>query len=208
MSPRALIPGVRIEVISNNQSLKLYADPEAEEREDTMVPALYVEAVTGATFELRVTLEKEFVRGPCDAVRVGVKYDGEVQRHYQCLLPKATRHGRIATFSKIKSYNTDLGRWQHGSTAFGQLNTSQYSNVAHPVETSLNISTAEAVCGPSPKELQDLGTISVKVQRVRDTGSYKAPYQPGKSPQQRIDIIPEKALKGRAISHSVEYAET
>jgi len=204
MSPRALIPGVRIEVISNNQSSKLYANPEAEEREDTDVPAHYVEAVTGGTFELRVTLEKEFVRGPCDAVRVGVKYDGEAHRHYRSLLKNSMRHDRVATFSELRNYNAELGRWQRGSTAFGQLTTSQYSNVTHSVKTLLNLSTAEAVCGPSPKELQDLGTISIKVQRVRYTGTYKAPYKPAKGPQQRIENVPEKALKGRPISHSVE----
>jgi len=204
MSPRALIPGVRIEVISNNQSLNLYADPDAEEREDTAVPAHYVEAVTGATFKLRVTLEKDFVRGPCDAVRVGVRYDGEDRRHTLLLLKSSMRHDRVATFSEIRSYNADLGRWQRGRTAFGQLSTSQCLSSAHPTETLLTISTAEAVYGPSPKELRCLGTISVKVKRVRYTGVYKAPNKPAKGPGNRIENVPEKALKGRAISHSVE----
>ena len=204
MSPRALIPGVRIEVISNNRISKLYADPEAEEREKTEVPALYVEAVTGATFEVHVTLEKDFVRGPCDAVRVGVRYDGEDRRHTYHLLKGSMHHDRTAKFREIRSYNADLGRWQCGKTAFGQLNTSQCSSSAHSVGALLTISTAEAVCGPLPKELQGLGTISVKVKRIRYTGGYKAPHQPGKGLGNRIENVPEKALKGRAISHSVE----
>jgi len=204
MSPGALIPGVRIEVISNNQSLNLYADPEAEEKKDTDVPALYVEAVTGSTFEVRVILGNDFVRGPCDAICVGVRYDGEDRRHTKYLLRKLKRQNRIATFSEVTSYNADLGRWQRGSTAFGQLHTSQCSSFAHSIKTLLTISTAEAVCGPSPKRLRDLGTISVKVERVRFTGDYKAPHEPGKCPGTRVENVPEKALKGRAISHSVE----
>lgn len=204
MSPRALIPGVRIEVISNNQSLNLYADPDAEEREITDVPALYVEAVTGATFKVRVILDETFVRGPCDAVRIGVRYDAQDRRQTQYLLQSSMRQDRIATFSDVRSYNADLGRWQRGRTAFGQLNTSQCPTSRFSIETLLSISTAEAVCGPAPKELERLGTISVEVKRVGYTGSYKAPNQPKKGPQDRIDTVPEKALKGRSITHSVE----
>lgn len=127
MEGPAFIPGVTIAVISNNESLKLYSDPDAEEKEATEVPVRYVEAVTGAKFEVQVTLDEGFLAGPCDAARVAVAYDGETHGYATDITQSTRAVKRVAQFGRICIGTTSRGTQQWGDTSFGHLHAGRRS---------------------------------------------------------------------------------
>jgi hypothetical protein len=56
------------------------------------------------------------------------------------------------------------------------------------------------------KEFKELGTICVKLWRVHKQG--KAHQWTAKDPNEGMSSVPEKALKGRAISCTTRYEHT
>ena len=121
----ALHEGVKVEVISNGAALPMYDDPDAAET-DLSIPQHYVEAVTGATFSIRVTLTSKFQKGPCDAVRISVNYDGESVCFIQDVLKQS--HGpleRHAHFVEVCRQDTLTGLWVRGKPSFARLETSE-----------------------------------------------------------------------------------
>ena len=122
--------GVKVEIISNNQSLPLYPDPDAGNAGDRGGTIQYVEAVTGATFEIHITLEKDFRWGPCDLVQVLAKYDGDqtgwnkdVRRNDYSPRPRAV-------FNNLTTWCPASQQWKTGSLSFGALQTST-SSILH-----------------------------------------------------------------------------
>ena len=78
-SPLFTPSNIQLRIISNHQTLQLYGDPDAEVFADPFARKHYVEAITGAKFEIQVALGSMFdvsqLHG-LDCVRVLVKYDG------------------------------------------------------------------------------------------------------------------------------------
>ena len=124
--------GVKVEIISNTQSLPLYPDPDAGNTGAAGGTTRYVEAVTGATFEVRVTLEKEFRWGACDAVRVIAKYDGETSGWNKDIeyndYPTKAHYRSCARFTNITFWCPASRQWKTGSLSFGALETSKSSS--------------------------------------------------------------------------------
>ena len=121
----ALHEGVQIEIISNGAALPMYDDPDAAEA-DFSTPQHYVEAITGATFSIRVTLTSKFQKGPCDAVRISVNYDGDSVSHIQDVLKQG--HGplvRHAHFVEVNILDPLTGLWVKGKSSFARLETSK-----------------------------------------------------------------------------------
>ena len=121
----ALHEGVKVEVISNGAALPMYNDPDAAET-DLLTPQHYVEAVTGATFSIRVTLTSKFQKGPCDAVRISVNYDGDSVCYIQDVL-KQSHHPlvRHAHFAEASRQDPLTGLWAKGKSSFARLETSE-----------------------------------------------------------------------------------
>ncbi|KAL8771325.1 MAG: hypothetical protein Q9209_003230 [Squamulea sp. 1 TL-2023] len=71
--------GATFEIISAGKSCHMYDDPDADGHEDpfsaSSPPQKYIQAVTGAKFEVVVTLNQQFQFGNCDAVRVSIYPD-------------------------------------------------------------------------------------------------------------------------------------
>ncbi|KAL8678194.1 MAG: hypothetical protein Q9186_005448 [Xanthomendoza sp. 1 TL-2023] len=65
------------EVVTANKSSPMYDDPDASNDDDPFTQQKYIEAITGATFQIKVTLDRAFDFADCDAVRVMVHLDGD-----------------------------------------------------------------------------------------------------------------------------------
>lgn len=58
--------------------------------------------------------------------------------------------------------------------------------------------------GTSPEELKHLGSITVSIRRV-NRRKRLVPFKHSETPIIGIENVPEKLLKGQAISNSVRY---
>ena len=125
--------GTHVEVISNGEVLTLYNDPDDEPSHDPRVRQRYVEAVTGATFEVRVCVDRRFnlfSLGRNDAVSATIYYDSthKYAKNFlvDALLDDSRVGGRVSrTFTHIHNFCPKTGQWKTGDTTFGALMTSE-----------------------------------------------------------------------------------
>ena len=125
--------GIIIQVLSNGQPLKLYDDPDAAEIEDERTRHHYVEAITDATFAVKVMLTTEFELDPLrpnDNVNIEMNLDGQdtswsfkaTRANIEGDLLKGTPGGH--TFGGASHFCPALGQWMRSDFAFGKLETS------------------------------------------------------------------------------------
>ena len=121
-----LPPGLSIEVLSNNRSLQMYDDPDMEERGEVHSETKYIEAITAAKSEVRVTLDGTFDWRGCTAVRVVAVYDGAQPGWAQDIRKELdyTRTKHRAKFATISKWCEASQQWQSGYLSFGGLETS------------------------------------------------------------------------------------
>lgn len=120
-----------MEIISNDQSLQLYDDPEISARDTTFTRWNYVEAVTGAEFKVKVTLSKHFGLSSCEAVRVAAAYDAsdvyrgrDIKRSW--LMEKFSGgNDYVVEFDGLTSFCEHSNQWKRGNLAFGALEISK-----------------------------------------------------------------------------------
>lgn len=180
--------GVTVEIISNDRTLPFYPDPDAADNEDTGGSVQYVEAVTGAKFKIRVTLDKNFRWGNCDFVKVTVWYDGDTLGWSHEIHNKGRTN--FATFSSLTTWCPTLHQWKSGWLSFGALETKEQ------VDTKADLS-----------RVASLGKIELRVTRV--TCPPQRPdwnLDPGKP--QPVPEVSEKMLKGKAITNTVQGADS
>ncbi len=130
--------GLSIQVISDGKTLKLYNDPDDEPANDPRTRQRYIEAVTGATFKVKVSLHRQFKLPSLkanDAVRVTIHYDNSVW-YYDFVVEDiryAWSKGGPAehTFWSIATFDEASQQWKEGATTFSVLNTSQLSILTH-----------------------------------------------------------------------------
>ena len=126
--------GIIIQVISNDNALRFYNGPETAENEDVYTRQRYIEAVTGATFWVKIMLTNEFDTGPLDnedGVQVLINFDGLDPSWHQHLtkyeLERGSRQGlpRIFEFKDISHFSPETGTWMRSAYTFGSLQMSK-----------------------------------------------------------------------------------
>lgn len=126
MADSAPFKGVEVEVISNGQSLPLYDDPDAAENDELRTRQNYIEAVTGATFSIKVTLSEEFEMGRCDAARISMTCDNSERTSHKDVMAGSQRRigplqDRQVVFCRMSGFCQDSGQWKSGKYCFGKL---------------------------------------------------------------------------------------
>ncbi|KAL8791466.1 MAG: hypothetical protein Q9213_000083 [Squamulea squamosa] len=170
----------------------MYDNPDADGHEDpfsaSSPPQKYIEAVTGAKFEVVVTLDPQFEFGNCDAVRVtiypdnmnglyaDIKRKDEVERSLNC---------HSERFGSLRRYCADTHQWQRGDLTFGDL------KIQETGDSNVSI-----------KDIDQLGKIRVTWQRIywgkkteRESNNNKP-----------ISKVTEKVLKGKAIENAIKLS--
>ena len=203
--------GTQVEVISNGEVLTLYDDPDDEPSHDPRVRQRYVEAVTGATFEVRVCVDRRFKLfslGRNDAVRATIYYDSTHKYGkdllVDALLDSSRFGGRVScTFTNIYNFCPKTGQWKKGATTFGALVTSEPKYEPVYSQTFLIRSVGEtATHVPSVADLEGLGMIKLKLQRAQRFLRTQPPPEVKKA-SSSVTEVSEKVLKGRAIANTV-----
>ena len=115
----ALYEGIKVEVISGGQPLRMYEDPDKEENAKPLTCQHYIEAVTGAKFAVKVRLTDTFSVGHCDAVKFQMSFDGGPCWDFHIDLKSSVRNVK---FSYITEYCKKTGQWKDYDLSFGSLN--------------------------------------------------------------------------------------
>ena len=125
--------GIHVNIISNGEVLTLYNDPDDEPSHHPRARQRYIEAVTGATFEVEIGFDCHFdlfSLGRNDAIGASIHYDSThrygVFLPVDALLNRSRFGGYVShTFTKIYDFCPKIGQWKVGATTFGALVTSE-----------------------------------------------------------------------------------
>ncbi len=125
--------GILVQVISNGQILSSYDDPDTNDNENPYQRQRYIEAVTGATFAVKVIITDQFDfchinRGDGVAVRFSV--DGlnrdlgyyqtreDIEKYFRAGIPCCFK------FDKFTHFSDKTGRWMESEYSFNALKLS------------------------------------------------------------------------------------
>ncbi|KAL8693643.1 MAG: hypothetical protein Q9218_001553 [Villophora microphyllina] len=198
------------EIISEGQSLPIYDDPDADDLQDRFTRQKYVEAVTGATFEVKVTLDPSFDLTGCDAVRMSVRFDNSGYNFIADISHEDARLGirRDARRDSESRYNSKTGQWETAMFTFGKLDISElYHRATAKNYLAYGYSEEESTeSAISPEVLKGLGMIRISYRRIRYGRSYdnSASYSRGHA---RVSEVSEKTLKGQSIENTIDMTK-
>ncbi len=127
----ALYSGLSVAVISGNDALPMYDDPEMEGDGNPDEDLRYIEATTGAKFEVQVTLDDRFIWAESNTVRVVVVYDGDKpgwsKDFSRKSLPTVGTWRHSITFKSVSRWCQSSQQWKSGYLSFGALEASTVS---------------------------------------------------------------------------------
>ena len=112
----------------------LHNDPDEDPSNEPYTCQRYVEAVTGATFKVKVSLRESFSTRHMafdDAVKITIFYDGQKRGWFIDFTRAAITHKRRrgksveCTFSHVSNFNEESQQWEDGATSFGALDMSK-----------------------------------------------------------------------------------
>ncbi|KAJ9623096.1 hypothetical protein H2203_006029 [Taxawa tesnikishii (nom. ined.)] len=172
------LPGVEVAVTVNGNDLKEYEDPEIDAESRTVTR--YIEAVSDQRFGIRIKIPKGFeYRGDCLAFRI--------------------------TIDGIKTGGPGFGKHK---TESGDFHTTRMGkptgvNEIQPYTFAALEFAASGHATESLRNITELGVIKISVEH----GVYRGADEPGKSIEKAIEVLSEKALKGRTLSHVVKFGE-
>ncbi|MCJ1454544.1 hypothetical protein MMC28_004897 [Mycoblastus sanguinarius] len=205
-----LFQGITVQVISNQQTLKLYDGPEAD---DPRVRQHYVEAIPGTTFEVQVTLTKVFnlhQKGINEERNDGLSFtvifderspsihisSFNLHIHEELVKKYAVRY----TFECMPHFDPETGQWLQRNFSFGGFASSISTPFTYTLNTVLTMPADE-----SPNSTLTLpevnGTVRVCVQRV-EVKKLSQPEPPTNVFSTTAEVL-ETTPKGRAISNVV-----
>ncbi|KAF2840592.1 hypothetical protein M501DRAFT_1009862 [Patellaria atrata CBS 101060] len=176
------IPGLEISVVVDNDVVEEYDDEEAVRARKSVTK--YIEAKSGAYFAVKVNMTNKLQISKKYAVIVNIRMDGQSVK---------------STFFKAAEYKNANGN----STLLNGVTVHEGSQCVFKKfcfsDVAIGDGDVRHLSGEKKKTIDNLGQISVEVWRGR-LGEPK-----GSSARQfslkDVGTIPEKALKGRALSH-------
>ncbi|KAF2100644.1 hypothetical protein NA57DRAFT_74245 [Rhizodiscina lignyota] len=178
------IPELTVEIWSNGSKLIGYDNDNDEVNPNTITK--YVEAKSGENFELRWIIGKDFPH-KSTGLTSRIYLDGD---HATSVLlgPSHLQNGYKLTVEGVNCRSED-GSCSSKKFLFADISFSEEST--------------EAVSAGLQRKMQSLGTISVRLWRENILQGTEIPLT-AKDPALGVEPIPEKALKGRAISQTVK----
>lgn len=123
--------GILVQVVSNGQILESYDDPDASDNEKPCQRQQYIEAVTGATFAIEVSITDQFdfrnIRRK-DGINVRLTVDGFDWGDCCCYSTREEieddwRTGEPCTFDfdKFTHFSDTTGQWMESEYSFNAL---------------------------------------------------------------------------------------
>ncbi|KAL9639411.1 MAG: hypothetical protein Q9204_001100 [Flavoplaca sp. TL-2023a] len=170
----------------------MYDDPDADGHEDPFKvespPQKYIEAVTGASFAIAVTLDLDFRFAGCDGVRVQIQLDGTLRSYKDITTKHAIERSpqqRTAGFGCVRCYCPQTKQYRKGDMTFGEV------KIRETIDSNVAMD-----------EIKDLGQLKILWQRIffgRETVQEHYRHD-----IKTISEVSEKVLKGRAIENAIQ----
>ncbi|OJD31721.1 uncharacterized protein BKCO1_4500018 [Diplodia corticola] len=187
------VPGLNAKVMVHGLPLDEFPSDNEPDTSDTVTR--YVEAISGLNFIVAITCD-ESLDPAYKASDLYMELFVDGHKAGKCTLERAKWIGRHGTNYHFTGFRLiENGQWVHRTMAFSEVNVvDENDRVAHPA------AEIEAI--------RSLGEIKVTVLRAK-----LQPTTPRSSTSISnhnftiIDSVPEKKLKGRAISHQVKLGE-
>ncbi|GAB7364864.1 hypothetical protein MBLNU230_g5656t1 [Neophaeotheca triangularis] len=175
------LPGVEVTVEVDGQPLKEFTDQELEEEPRTITR--YVEAVSGKRFILKVEVNKH-AKFHGNNYRVSVEVDGHSAQQRLINKPKKSGTPIMASIEGFLVSGTEVKEFMF---------------------SGLDLACDGKVLNKEAEVVKKLGVIGVAIEHRNITGISKFKNKTTPDP---VGVLSEKALKGEAISHTVEYGGT
>lgn len=190
------VPGVKVTVAVDGTDLTEYRDEDLEEEEGTTTR--FIEAKTGQTFEVRITVDRGF-HFAGDTLACYVSLDGQWV-HTPLIGQDSCRfQSHCRTSSGALTGDGMLRKYQFAELE-GKSSICLYEAFSHadpgPLVNDGCMTTEDA------KQFKELGTIKVRVAHRRKTAMIG---RNGEAQFADTLSVPEKALKGQAMSHRAQY---
>ena len=129
--------GLSVDIATQSGPLTLHNDPDddtSDELYQRYTCQRYVEAVTGATFKVKVSVHKSFPLRRMeldDAVHIEILYDDQklswIMDFTRATIMQRRSEGKPVeqTFSQIATFSEETQQWKQGATTFGALDMSK-----------------------------------------------------------------------------------
>lgn len=130
--------GIVVQIVSDGRVLDFYDDPDLPDVDNGRTRQQYVEAVTGSTFCVRITLTRDFPLyqlQDVDAVLYSINFDGEPQTRRNHSTVKSLRSNWLRnepaghTLRTIRYICPRTGEWVRSQYAFGDLKLSRLKSL-------------------------------------------------------------------------------
>ncbi len=171
--------------------LKEYDDPDETPQDQSIESVKYIESVTGATFNVHVSVLGGYDFGRCDGLKVQLSFDGG-DRIWLGFISKSdtlqNQANGIYRFQNFTVFDPATQQWRNSNLCFAEVKLKE----GHGAEQA------------SLKSLSKLGTIKVRVVRVHR--KKRAPCEGRRDGFTEVSEVSEKLLKGKAITNSVKYS--
>ncbi|KAI9695581.1 MAG: hypothetical protein M1836_006421 [Candelina mexicana] len=207
----AILNGVEVHIRSEHKNLDEYDDPEGSQQADPRVVTKYIEAVTNAKFTIAARLRPSFSFGASDGVRIEFRFDG-VGSWWGCFIAKKgyvyKRSGHDYKCSFLPRFCTVTKQYRKSGFTFGAIKLSNEAPpfvTTSPTNVGMSLDEESSPSSKPPESLSSLGTIEVRVRRAH----IKKRLTPtsvsiSERDDEGVSEVPEKLLKGRAISNTVK----
>jgi hypothetical protein len=200
------IPGLSVNVVVDGAACMEYC-PTGDSSEDTPTTVTgYIKVHAGAQFEITIEFDQYFLLTDHD-ITVHVTVDGSTVR--RPLFPKSEwkkLHSEKGIHRTIDGVRIGTGNhWTKRKLMFSTLTTGifEFSHTFPPSE-ELTIygddTPSQTLSSTIQAKIKELGTIALTFHRTKMTTEDKNPIT--KCPFDNLSVVPEKVLKGKAISHS------
>lgn len=195
-------PSIKVEVISQGAPLREYDDDEGETSSATVTK--YIEAQSGADFAVHFELQRPF---PVHPVKLKLYLDGRpTDSRIVSSVQYAKTESKLSrtldsVSSKVAEGQRVVQRHCFSKLTVGMVYVRMFAILLMWLPDE---SHDQPVDEKLVKDMKSMGEISLKVYYIKDLKKVSREVSPNKTSQMKIPgagAIPEKALKGRALSH-------
>ncbi|KAF2491026.1 hypothetical protein BU16DRAFT_141592 [Lophium mytilinum] len=176
------LPGLKVEIVVNGQTLKEYDDDDEDPEEKPRTVTKYIEATSGASFEVRFTFTRLFSLSMY-SFAMDIYLDGKFMDN-MCIQKNDLFKGPIE-LTGVRSKKGE--QWYLEKFCFSKLAIDD----GDPRKIGQTVRDA----------LSKVGEISARLRRIEYRGIAEAPTATKSDGLLQFGSVPEKALKGRALSH-------
>lgn len=130
MSP---FDGIVVQMFSGGQMLRFYDDPDGNGNEDDFTSSHYIEATTGSTFSIKVSLNARFNfhnLQPTDGIHVAVNIGGQSLTSRMEKSREELQRGLFIgqsgrfDFDDVYYFSKEAGQWMRSDLTFAELKSS------------------------------------------------------------------------------------